>query len=58
MQNHTTPHYENIRSTFSRVHEEIQTQIDVISTDKERLVLMGKYLGKFIGIHKGEEGEL
>ena len=42
MQNKTTPQFENIRTTFSRVHEEIQTQIELISDDKERLVRMVK----------------
>lgn len=38
MQNKTQPQFENIRTTFSRVHEEIQGQIDVVVADKERLV--------------------
>jgi hypothetical protein len=35
----TQPQFENIRNTFTRVHEEIQDQIDVISKDKDRLVM-------------------
>jgi hypothetical protein len=54
----TLPKYENIRDTYTRVHEMIQSQQRIITSDMNRLVSNDIKLDKNLLFDQRKEGKL